>query len=413
MPSAIDAAHGDVVSVAALTSTSRRSSGAALLGTRRQLSDWILVASVLAGMFVSLGLGALSLALIVRGRWNKPDWRLEHTILSFAAAWALLVLAVRGTPDGAGTLPYFVFLWVFPILLAAYRPDEQTVHRFGVMLIGLFVVDLFFNVHILVVGHDLLGRSLDGRDAVVGGRLGGIFAHSFYSGAISVAALLTVFSRRRMGFLSALAIGNLILAGSWRFSAAIIIAALFALRWRRRSRPVEVAMIVVVSLVIVAGVVATSGLVDASVEVNPSNNFRVFAWVTSIERIAESPWFGVGFPNENAMRDAGVSFETMEEHLISESWYLGSAITFGIPYTLLYLAAFGVAFYGRRYGRRDMTRAVLYPFVLVDLTYGSFFGSILIYSWLWLLILADPPGRDIGNRSGLAVAIGPRRPNLT
>jgi O-antigen ligase len=119
---------------------------------------------------------------------------------------------------------------------------------------------------------------------------------------------------------------------------------------------------------------------------NPSNAYRVYAWVTAIEKIASSPLVGVGFPNEAAIQEAGVSFESLDENLIAESWYLSSAITFGIPYTLLYLGSLLIAFYGKAFSRRNRARAMLYPYVVVDLIYGSFFGSVLIYSWLWLLI---------------------------
>ncbi|MDH5670734.1 MAG: O-antigen ligase family protein [Myxococcales bacterium] len=345
--------------------------------------------SVAAGLFFPIVLALLFPALLVRGDWTRINWRIENTFLLLASCWAAIVIGIRGAPNSTGTLPYFAFLWTLPHILAAYKPDESTVRRFGSMLVALFAADLTFNLYTLASGADLLGRSLDIREGVVVGRLGGLFAHSFYSGAISIAAMLTLLPLKRVAWLCLLPATNLVLAGSWRFTAAIAITMAFALAWRRRTRSFELFLVAAISLLLILGVVVTSGFVESGVKINPSNTFRVFAWLTSIDRLVDSPWIGVGYPNDNALRDAGVSFASMEGYLIAESWYLGSAITFGVPYTLFFLGSFLIAFEGRFFGARDLTRSIIYPFILTDLTYGSFFGSVLIYSWLWILITSS------------------------
>lgn len=359
--------------------------------TRQRLADLVLISAVAGGLFSPLGLMLLLPAVIIRDEWGRSCWRLENTLLLLAAIWGCVVIAVRGTADSAGTLPYFAFLWTLPHIMAVYRPDQMTIRRFESLLMVLFVMDFLFNIGTLVTGSDLLGRTLDAREGIVGGRLGGIFAHSFYSGAISLAALLTLVARKRYALLAILPAANLVMSGSWRFTSALLIAALLAFRWRQRGKVAEAALVITISLAIIAGVAITSGLFSGDLNANPSNTLRILAWLNSIDKIIESPWLGVGYPNENAISEDGASFETMDENLIAESWYLGSAITLGVPYTLLFLGTFLVAFYGSAFNHRNLTQAILYPFILIDLTYGSFFGSVLIYCWLWLHVFATPP----------------------
>jgi hypothetical protein len=354
---------------------------------RGTLADWLLVAIVLSALFMPMAMAAMIIAIVVRGP-RLPRLRGPLIFLTASIAWAFIVVAVRGVSDGGSQLLYFGFLWVMPWLIAYYGPDKHTVRRFGHLLIALFLVDLTFNLFTLATGADILGRQLDARDGLIFGRGGGLFAHSFYSGSISIAALTTLASRGPVRWLLLLPVVNLLLAGSFRFAAALAILLLFSWGWQRRTRLADAALIVMCSLLLVAAVIATS---DPTITggSNQSNLFRLFAWMTAIDKIAMAPLFGVGFPNEAIIQEVGVSFETLDEHLVAESWYLSSAITFGIPYTVLYLAALISAFYGPGFVNRDLTRATLYPFIVIDLIYGSFFGGILVYSWLWILVFAS------------------------
>ncbi|MBL0727924.1 O-antigen ligase family protein [Piscinibacter sp. HJYY11] len=352
---------------------------------RKLISDWLFVASVAAGLFQSLALAGLVLALLVRGNFGSMKWRTAHTFLALAAAWAMGVVALRGG-DTNGMLPYFSYLWFLPLLLAWYKPSDDTLRAFSWLIVGLFFADLLFNVYSSAVGRDLFGRIVDAREGVVGGRNGGLFAHSFYSGAISITAAITLLASRTGRWVAALALVNLMLAGSWRLAVAIPIIFMFTLRWRTRSRRMELALVLLLSVLIVLGVIATSGFVDNELEVNDSNKFRVYAWLLALAKVATSPLIGVGFPSIGLIE--GISFSSIDENLVTESWYLGAAATFGIPYVVLFLGAFLTGFYGPDYGQRDLRRAIVFPFVIIDLTYGEFFGAVLVYTWLWLLICA-------------------------
>ena len=371
---------------------------------QKHTSDWILVLSVLTGLYTPVGLAGILLAVLVRGEFVRLHLRIYHVTLGAAACWALYVLSLRGMASLQGQLPYLTFLWTLPFLMACYRPDDRTVSAFRRMLLTLFAVDLLFNVYSVVVGADLLGRSVDLRAAVLGARHGGLFAHSFYSGAISIAALVCLMDRTGIArAVLLLPLANLVLAGSWRLLVAIPLLFLFAFMWQRRSRLVEVLLVCLASVAVVLGVVYTSAFAPVGFE-NDANSFRVISWVLALEKIGADPWTGVGVPNAAVVQEMGVSYQTLDENFIGESSYLNSALSFGIPYAALYFLTFALAFWGRGFARRTLQMAVLFPYIIVDMVYGEFFGSVLVYCWVWLLVVAnDLAGTAAGRRSSALV----------
>ncbi|MCA0212305.1 MAG: O-antigen ligase family protein [Proteobacteria bacterium] len=356
------------------------------MNQRHTTSDWILVLSVLTGLYSAAGLAGILLAVLVRGEFVRLRLRIYHAALGAAACWALYVVSQRGMASLQGQLPYLAFLWTLPFLMACYRPDAHTVHAFRRMLLALFAVDLLFNLYSLVFGADLLGRTVDMRAAVLGARHGGLFAHSFYSGAISITALISLMDKVGLAkIVLALPLANLVLAGSWRLLLAIPLLFLFRFIWRYRSRLIEICLVGVASVALVWGVFSTSAFSSIGIE-NDSNSFRVISWVLALEKITSSPWTGVGVPNVAAVREQGVSVEVLDENFIGESSYLNTALSFGIPYAVLFLLAFFIAFWGENYRKRTMQMAVLFPYVAVDMVYGDFFSGVLTSCWLWLLI---------------------------
>jgi hypothetical protein len=101
-----------------------------------------------------------------------------------------------------------------------------------------------------------------------------------------------------------------------------------------------------------------------------------------------------------AVQELGVSYQTLDENFIGESAYLNNALSFGVPYAALFFLAFARAFWGQGFSRRSLQMAVLFPYVLVDMAYGEFFGSVLIYCWVWLLVAAQ---EHSGERDGAQV----------
>lgn len=375
----------------------------------KHTSDWILVLSVLTGLYSPAGLAGIVLAVLVRGQFVQARLRVYHAALGAAACWALYVVSLRGMTSLQGQLPYLVFLWTLPFLMACYRPDVHTVAAFRRMLLALFAADLLFNVYSLVFGADLLGRTVDLRAAVLGARHGGLFAHSFYSGAISIAALVSLLDRAGVSrVMLLLPLANLVLAGSWRLLLAIPLLFLFAFMWRRRSRLVEICLVVLASVAVVLGVIFTSVFAPIGLE-NDANSFRVVSWVLALEKIAEQPWTGVGVPNAAGAQEMGISFQSLDENLIGESSYLNNALSFGVPYAVLFFLAFALAFWGAGFSRRSLQVAVLFPYVIVDMAYGEFFGSVLVYCWVWLLVAAHDRSALPASRRSQALVL-PEKP---
>lgn len=364
--------------------------------TKKSLADSLLVISSGAGIFYPPALVGVLVAVLVRAELTAIRLRKHHGYIGLAVLWAFAAQIIRWT-EGApwGITMVHAFTWSVPLLLAVYKPDHITMRRFALLLALLFVGDFTFNLYAMMSGHDLLGRQLDARGGLLGvGRLGGLAGHSFYSGSISLAALLTWIGRapgqwrkfpRLRAVMVLLAALNMLLAGSARLGLALLLFVFLAIAWKRRTMLVEAAIVITASVAVVLAV--GSSTVAGTTEFADSNMLRAFAWTNAATKIAEAPWFGVGFSDQKAVAEFGVSRDTLEEHNIGESWYLNNALWFGIPYTVLMLLAYVSAFYFR-YQTRDIQRAVLFPYVLIDFTYGAMMSNSLGHIWLWLLVSA-------------------------
>lgn len=305
-------------------------------------------------------------------------WQQHHTLFFISSIYATGVVLLRGIGDSSMLILQHLFIWSLPFLFLIYRPDERSLRLLLCFIFIVFAVDLVFNLVGSALGRDILHRTLDAREGLFGARMGGLFGHSFYSGSISLAVLTSLAAGRFNRSWLILPLINLALAGSWRLIAAIPLVLLFMV-WRNRSRWQEFATILAASLLAVIATVWTSGLnEDSRFEINGANTLRVFAWVTAIEKIQESPWAGVGFPKDNTL--TGVDAETIDQSLTAESWYLGAAITYGIPYAVLRLAALMMFF---AHHRGNPYARVTVPLILVDMVYGGFFEGTLFYVLLW------------------------------
>lgn len=370
----------------------------------RRASDRLLTASVAGGLFFPPLLGGLFAATLLRGRLQSVRWRLHHSLMAAAVGWAVLVVTLF-RPSALPGIAYFGYLWMFPFLLAVYKPDADTVRTFGRFIIALFVVDLGFNVYSFIFGTDLLGRTLDAREGLfAGARNGGVFAHSFYSGSISIAALIVVLGGKRAPGWALLPLLNLAAAGSWRLGLAAMVILSANLLWHRWTRRGCILFIAAWSLAVVISVVATSGLLPIPVDANLSNTNRVFAWLLAIDKLQGTSLLGVGIPNTSGIE--AVTFETIDENLIAESWYLGTALAFGLPYTLLSFCALASAFFGQNFKHADKQFALLMPLVFIDMVAGEFFLGVLIYTWMWLLIGCNDGHRGQRTAAGSSDSAG-------
>lgn len=348
-------------------------------------SDWLLCLSVLVGLVWSPALAGLIPAALLHRPSLNVAWERHHTFLLIAALLGVFVVLIRGVGDSSSVVLRYGFLWFLPFVILVYRPDASTVSLFSRFVFVLFSVDLIFNIGGTLLGHDLLGRATDIRAGVLSARMGGVFAHSFYSGSISLTALAALLAGRYPRAWVALPVLNLLLAGSWRLGVSVLLI-LFFLLWKNRTYLKEVLAVALLSFMAVIVTIYTSGLIPGSNSANEANTLRVFAWVTAIEKISSSPLTGVGYPKDNTLE--GVDADIIDEALTAESWYLGSAITFGIPYTVIRFAGLVLFFYSRRHTKFAQ---ITCPLILVDMVYGGFFEGTLFYTMLWLQLSAFSP----------------------
>jgi hypothetical protein len=241
----------------------------------------------------------------------------------------------------------------------------------------------------LTLGNDLLGRTLDLREGTFGKRLGGMFAHSFYSGSISICALTASLNNKKYRWITAIALANLFLAGSWRLIIAGPLIAILLINWKSRSKAKTAILIAAISIMAVLSTIATSHTAGLLQNANGANDLRIFAWTNSIRNIINSPLLGNAFPNQQNL-EGRINEEVIIENFISESWYLSTASTFGIPYMLLMSAAFFSAIFQKFKLTSNPAAATLLPFIAIDLTYGEFILGTLAYTWAWILISEKP-----------------------
>src|SRR5216683_5164781 len=149
-------------------------------------SDQLLAASVATGLAFKFAALAVLAAPLVKGRSAPLKWRTGHTFLLLSAFCGVTVVALRGVGNARSFVLQQSFLWAVPFIMLVYRSTRHTVESFECLIYAVFALDALFNLYTLLTGHDLLGRGLDLREGLAGGRLGGLFGHSFYSGSISM-----------------------------------------------------------------------------------------------------------------------------------------------------------------------------------------------------------------------------------
>lgn len=351
-------------------------------------SDWILTISTGFGLITPYLLPLNFAILITRKITAKIQWERHHTYLFAAIIWATGAYVLDNKSNIKALLPYF-FYWSLPFLLATKRVDSRTVRTFSILLFCLLFIDTIFNLAALALGNDPLGRALDLREGTFGKRLGGLFAHSFYSGSISICALTASLNNKKYRWITAIALTNLFLAGSWRLIIAGPLIAILLINWKNRSKAKTATLIATTSIIAVLSTIATSNTAGLLQNANGSNDLRIFAWTNSIQNIINSPLLGNAFPNQQNL-EGRINEEVIVENFISESWYLSTASTFGIPYMLLMSAALFSAIFRKFKLSSNPAAATLLPFIAIDLTYGEFILGTLAYTWAWILISEKP-----------------------
>jgi hypothetical protein len=347
-------------------------------------SDWMLTISTGLGLITPYLLPLIFGTLLTRKFITKIRWERHHTYLLLAIFWATAAYIFDEKSNLKALLP-FAFYWSLPFLLIIKKVDESTIQTFSILIFTLLLIDATFNGITILLGADPLGRGLDLRDGTFGNRLGGLFAHSFYSISISICALTASINNKKYRWITVLCVANLLAIGSWRGIAAIPIFLILSFGWRKRSNTKTALLIVTISISTILATIATSNAANLISKPNDANDLRIFAWTNAIQNIYNSPVFGNNFPNQKDLEGI-INEDVIAENFISESWYLSAASTFGIPYMLFMAAAyFSACFRGSKL-TSNPAAAILLPYLLIDLTYGDSIQGTLMYTWAWLLI---------------------------
>lgn len=293
-----------------------------------------------------------------------------------------IIVLSRPIEQNLNIISRFIFLWFVPFLVALFAPKENTVRQIEKSIRLLFYIDFFVNITSIFIGHDLFNRA--GGDLREGMflpfRLGGLLGNSFASGVFTLAYSFTLLfnnSDKKIYFL--LPFLNFILVGSWRF-VFIIFIFIFYYLWKKRDRLIEYASIFMFSIIVIFSTYITSSFSGFNSFVNKANDFRIYAWIVSTNKIAESPLWGFGYTNEKLLES--VDELSIDEYNVAESWYLGNILNFGLLYFFFRFLTF-LQVYKKL--TRTKSGSVFMPIFFIDLTYGGIFESYILYIYLWVI----------------------------
>ena len=344
------------------------------------ISDWIFTLSIFLGIFYSPALLGIILAVVIRNNREELVWHWGLTLIMISSIWGLGVMVSRPVAGNIEIILQYGYVWLYPLIVIAYNPEKSTLKIFSNIAVLLFVVDSIFNIYSFYTGADLFGRVIDLRETIAGNRYGGVFAHSFYSASISIGLIVVLLFRRSSLLWMFFPLLNIIACGSSRFIISFFIVVIFHI-WRNRNFIAELVAIIVISCIIVLYTMSTSefNVNLNSSEINASNTFRVIAWNNSLERISNNLVIGFDYPRERELQSV-VTEKTLYDSLVSESWYLRNALSFGVPYVLLRFLGIFALFY---YLRNTIFILTLFPMIIIDLTYGNLFEGTYFYSLIW------------------------------
>jgi len=120
-----------------------------------------------------------------------------------------------------------------------------------------------------------------------------------------------------------------------------------------------------------------------------SNAFRVYAWVTSIEEIQNSLYFGSAFEIRD-LEGVSVNRDTIADQGIAESHYLYSALHYGTPAFIFYFLFLSILFirsWNFCKNREWAYLAVPFGVIFVDRFYGSLLTSHITLTLVALIYL--------------------------
>ena len=269
---------------------------------------------------------------------------------------------------------------IFLICIFLLRISHSLVKGVCVAVAVLFFIDFAFNVSIVVFEVDLFGRGEIKRPTDLFPRLTGVFYHPFHSINIMFAGFIAGLVLRNK-FLISLSFISLIMTSSLRGPLAAILIILFFYFTKQNFKVFSVYLISLISvLIIILLVIYSAGDKEYS-----SNALRAYAWLSAIEGIQNSLYFGHVFEGRDLV-GIDMNREVIESQGIAESYYLYTALHYGVPsmiFYYLFLSTLFIRSWNFCKGSEWTYLAVPFGVVFVDRFYGS-----LLTSYIILILLA-------------------------
>lgn len=261
------------------------------------------------------------------------------------------------------------------ILILFLNVDEAFLNDFYKMLILLYFIDLFFNLCVLFVGVDPLGRGRSLREGDTMPRLLGVFGNPFYSINISFITFCVslYFGRKKICLM---ALSSLFITGSMKGPiigcSIIMIIALIYFR-------LSILFYILAFLLFASSIFFLTYLSSLHADYVSGNFLRVIAWQHGLENVIKNPIWGVHDFIHHDFKVMSVS--TIINYGITESPILQYVQDFGvIPafcflFTLFYIFYYNFKAYKNARLSRKIAMYSLTGGVLVDCAYGTIFGS--------------------------------------
>ena len=275
------------------------------------------------------------------------------------------------------------------ILFSRKSITQPLLHAFFRAAYLIFLLDLAFNLSIVLTGTDPLGRGGSLRDGDLIARVGGLLGHPFASVNFTVVGAIAAIVLRSKTLLLIAAFG-LLINGTLRapLSLAVLLTVLLFLRYYPRAW-----IFLIGQPILTATVLVFTYLTTNQSDFISGNDLRVIAWRNAIARIMESPFFGVYDFRTGPIIE--MSADTIIEFGIAESALLQMWLDYGLFAPLLYyIVLYLIMSTSIRKLRTDQSNhfyfagATISTFVFMDMSYGTFFGSLYTTIPLALLCLA-------------------------
>lgn len=264
--------------------------------------------------------------LMCAGRFSLAHQSLIKLTLIFALFILLFLnIVFYKTEELAIAVPFLVYPAAL-ILVSVLVLERKFIVGMAHSIFFIFCLDTVFNIYTLITFSDLLGRTVDFRPGDVFPRLGGIYAHSFVSIAISMSAFIaSLVTKNRV--ITFVVICFMLLSGAFRSPLLIMVAlcGCFVARFVK-NRNALVFLAVMCGLIIFGGIFLLS---DAT-----SNAFRIAALTFGFTEILVSPLTG---SSGYVPIDGGVTLEKLLAAGNSENQLLNFGIHFGIPLLLTFM----------------------------------------------------------------------------